>query len=74
MREIRKGLDASSCDYERRERFLVFCVQGDEHTESLVRWELVVWELLRQLISERKSGTSRAFKNIASKIANELKL
>lgn len=33
MREIRKVLDANNCDYEQRERFLLFCVQGDGHRE-----------------------------------------
>ena len=78
MEEICRVLEAKSISYEKKERYVVLCSYGEGDGGNLVQWEMEVCKLPRLSVNgvrfKRITGQTMEFKEIASSVANELKL
>ena len=78
MEQIYRVLESKSIPFEKKERYLVLCTHGEGDGGNLVQWEIEVCKLPRLSVNgvrfKRISGNTMEFKQIASSVANELKL
>lgn len=79
MREIKLVLGMHGCVSEQTERYTLLCTHGDEvSSDGYVQWEMEICRLPRLSLNgvrlRRIKGSTIGYKNIATKITNDLKL
>ena len=78
LEKVTAVLRAHDCRYEYTEQFTILCSHGSEDSDLLVQWEMEVCRLPRLSLNgirfQRIAGPAISFKNIATKITNDLSL
>ncbi|XP_057315201.1 serine/threonine-protein kinase MARK2-like isoform X3 [Hydractinia symbiolongicarpus] len=79
VNEIKRVLDLNMCDYESRDKYLLYCGhRSPQNNHVLVQWEMEVCKLPRLHLNgvrmKRVHGSAIDFRNIASKITHDLNL
>nr|XP_047132796.1 MAP/microtubule affinity-regulating kinase 3 isoform X3 [Hydra vulgaris] len=77
--EIKRVLDLNMCEYETRDKYLLYCNHRSPHANNaLVQWEMEVCKLPRLHLNgvrlKRIHGPAIEFQNIASKITSDMNL
>jgi MAP/microtubule affinity-regulating kinase len=79
MREIKLVLGMHGCTSEQTDRYTLLCTHGDDvSSDGYVQWEMEICRLPRLSLNgvrlRRLKGSTIGYKNIATKITNDLKL